>query len=188
MRDLRLMLRRIIICFFLAVFCSFSLAACGYTTRSLITNQFKTIYVQPFVNKVDITNEAYQENRYRIYRPTLESDVTQAVINRYLLDGNLRPAKQEDADLVLKGELVEFRRDPLSYSDSDTVTEYRLNIVVNLTLLDKKENKTLWSENNFTGDTTYFTTGANAKTEDTAINDALTDLGRRIVERTVEQW
>jgi len=40
----------------------------------------------------------------------------------------------------------------------------------------------------FTGNTSYFTTGTQAKSEATAVNDALTDLARRIVERTVEQW
>jgi hypothetical protein len=154
----------------------------------MIGSQFRAIYVHPFVNKVDITNETYQANRYRIYRPTLETDITQSVINKFLFDGNLRPVKEDAADLVLKGELVEFRRDPLSYSDSDTVTEYRLNIVVNISLWDKKENKLVWSENNFTGDSSYFTTGSNAKSEDTAVTDAITDLARRIVERTVEQW
>ena len=166
----------------------FMLAGCGYTTRSMISGQFQSIYIEPFVNKVDIANEKYSENKYRIYRPTLESDITQSVINKFLYDGNLRPVKNENADLILKGELVEFRRDPLIYSDSDTVTQYRLNIVVNIILWDKKENKLLWKENNFTGDTTFFTTGANAKTEDAAITDALSDLARRIVERTVEQW
>ncbi len=173
---------------FLLVACSFQLAGCGYTTRSMITGKFKTVYIEPFVNKVDIANEMYSGNRYRVYRPMLETNITQSVINRFLFDGNLRPVKNEAADLVFKGELVEFRRDPLIYSDSDTVTQYRLNIVVNIALLDKKENKLLWKENNFTGDTTFFTTGANAKTEDAAITDALSDLARRIVERTVEQW
>jgi hypothetical protein len=166
----------------------FMFSGCGYTTRSLIVDKYRTIYIQPFVNKVDISNEGYQGNKYRIYRPTLETDITQSVVNKYLFDGNLRPISNEEADLVLKGELVEFRRDPLRYDDNDTVTEYRLNIVVNLSLLDKKENKILWKEDNFTGDTTYFTTGSNAKTEGVAVSDALSDLSRRIVERTVEQW
>ena len=166
----------------------FMFAGCGYSTRSLIADKYRTIYIQPFVNKVDISNESYQANKYRIYRPTLETDITQSVVNKFLLDGNLRPINSEEADLLLKGELLEFRRDPLRYSNDDTVTEYRLNIVVNLSFLDKKENKLLWSENNFTGDTTYFTTGANAKAESVAINDALSDLSRRIVERAVEQW
>ena len=54
--------------------------------------------------------------------------------------------------------------------------------------MDAKEKKLVWQEDRFTGDTTYFTTGSQAKTENAAIVDALSDLARRIVERTVEQW
>ena len=92
------------------------------------------------------------------------------------------------ADLILKGEVVEFRKDPLRYDDSDNVSEYRINLVVNISLWDRQESKLLWQENNFTGDTTYFASGAQAQSEDAAVVNALNDLSRRIVERTVEQW
>jgi len=168
-----------------------TITGCGYTTRSMISNKFHTIYITPFVNKVDITRETDAANKYRIYRPMLETDITKKVTNKYLFDGNLRPVKTESADLILKGELVEFRRDPLRYTDNDEVEEYRINIVVNISLWDKKEDKLVWQENNFTGDFTYFTsftTSGTPKSEDVAVNDALDDLARRIVERTVEQW
>jgi len=167
---------------------SLQLAGCGYTTRSMISNKFRTIYIASFVNKIDITKETDVGNKYKIYRPYLETDITRAVINKFLLDGNLKIAKEEAADLILRGELVEFRKDPLRYSDSDEVEEYRVNLVVNLTLWDNKDDKLVWEEKNFTADTTYFTTGSSAKSEATAINDAVTDLAKRIVERTVEQW
>lgn len=172
----------------LAAVCCLQLAACGYTTRSMISSKFRTIYIEPFMNKVDITQEIYAANKYRIYRPMVETDITKTVTNKFLYDGNLRPAAEESADLLLKGEVVEFRRDPLRYSESDEVTEYRINLVVNISLWDKNKNELLWQENNFTGDTTYFTTGSQAKSESTAVNDALNDLARRIVERAVEQW
>ena len=177
------------------LFASFSLlltiTGCGYTTRSAISSKFRTIYITPFANKIDITQETDAGYKYRIYRPMLESDVTKKVTNKFLFDGNLKPVKEENADLILKGELVGFRRDPLRYTDSDEVEEYRINILVNLSLWDTKENTLVWQENNFTGDFTYFTsfsTAGTPRSEDAAVNDALDDLARRIVERTVEQW
>jgi hypothetical protein len=122
----------------------------------------------------------------------LESEVTRAVNNKFLFDGNLKPAKQELADVVLKGELVEFRRDPLRYTENNEVAEYRINVVVNINLWDNRENKLIWEENNFTGDTTYFTSyysvASERKEESVAVTDAINDLARRIVERAVEQW
>jgi hypothetical protein len=164
------------------------IAGCGYTTRSMVSSKFKTVHVEPFANKIDITSETDTANKYKIYKPMLETDLTNAVVNKFLVDGNLRPTAKESADLVLKGELLEFRRDPLRYTDADEVEEYRLNLIVNISVWDNRENKLIWQEQGFTGDTTYFTTGASAKSETTAINDAITDLARRIVEREVEQW
>ncbi|MCG2713985.1 MAG: LPS assembly lipoprotein LptE [Candidatus Omnitrophica bacterium] len=173
------------------------LSGCGYTTRSMLSGKYSTIYITPFLNKVDITQESYSASKYRIYRPMLETNITKRVINRYLFDGNLKPVKEEKADLVLKGELVEYRKDPLTYtSDGNDVTEYRINIYVNLSLWDMKENKLLWQENNFNGNYSYFvkTTTINpgsnviVVSEDIAVNNAIEDLARRIVERTVEQW
>ncbi len=169
------------------------LSGCGYTTRSMISGKYRTIYIAPFLNKVDITQEAYSANKYRIYRPILETDITKKVINKYLFDGNLKPIKEDQADLALKGELVEYRKDPLSYTSSgENVAEYRINIYVNLSLWDKKENKLLWQENNFNGNYSFFTSYASGNvvqvSEDTAVTNAVEDLARRIVERTVEQW
>lgn len=169
------------------------LAGCGYTTRSMISEKFKTIYIAPFVNKIDITAEADAASKYKVYKPMLETDITRAVVSKFLFDGNLRPVKSESADLTLKGEVMEFRRDPLRYTDSDEVEEYRINLVVNITLWDNKENKLVWEEKNFTGDFTYFTAystmqAVTKKTDDQAVPDAIADLARRIVERAVEEW
>ena len=164
------------------------LSGCGYTTRSMIGNKYKSIYVTPFINKIDITNEANAANKYRIYRPMIESGITNHVNNKFIFDGNLKTAQKDLADLVLKGEVVEFRKDSLRYDTNDEVSEYRINLVVNISLWDREENKMLWEEKNFTGDTSYFALGPQSITEDAAVENALADLSRRIVERTVEQW
>jgi len=166
----------------------FFLSGCGYTTRSLITNKYRTIYITPFENKIDITRDTDVAAKYKIYRPMLETDITRSVVNKFLMDGNLKPIGQENPDLILKSQLVEFRREPLRYTDNQDIEEYRLNLVVNIGLWDPKENKLIWQENGFTGDTTYFVIGPLAKSEESAIKDAITDLSRRIVERAVEQW
>jgi hypothetical protein len=181
--------------FFLLILCQVPLfiLGCGYTTRSMISDKYKTIYITPFVNKIDITREVDSGSKYKIYRPRLETDITVAVVDKYLFDGNLKPVKKESADLILKGEVVEFRKDPVRYNDSDEVSEYRMNLVVNISLWDNKENKLLWEANGFTGDTHYFTSyypmaNVTKQTDDQAITSALDDLARRIVERTVNEW
>jgi len=177
----------------ISLFLTTGLTGCGYTTRSMLYGKYNSIYITPFLNKVDITQEGYSANKYHIYRPMLETDITKKVINRYLFDGNLKPVKEAQADLVLKGELIEYRKDPLSYTaNNEDVTEYRININVNLSLWDQKANKLVWQENNFNGNYSFFTSFAPGNvvvvSEDAAVNNAVEDLARRIVERTVEQW
>ena len=94
------MKKRINLFLFLATICfllTIGLTGCGYTTRSMLYGKYNTIHVAPFLNKVDITNESFSANKYRIYRPMLETDITKKVINRYLFDGNLKPAKEAAA-------------------------------------------------------------------------------------------
>lgn len=167
-------------------------SGCGYTTRSTISAQFKTIYIEPFINKIDITKETDIESKYKVYQPLLETDITRAVSNKYLFDGNLRPSTKEGADLVLKGEVMEFKRDPLRYTDENEVEEYRISISINLKLYDNKKEELLWEENYFTGIANYYTSfypvASEQTSEASAVDNAISDLARRIVERTVEVW
>ena len=164
------------------------IAGCGYSTRSLLPPAYRTIYVEPFVNKLPITGETTELRRFATSLPRLEEDVTNGVINRFIFDGSLRvtPRKGE-ADLILTGELVDFHRQPLRLDDSGNVEEYRLNLVVNATLRNEEGNL-LWEEPELIGDTTYFVTGSLSKTEVTAGDALVTDVARRLVERTIENW
>ncbi len=175
--------------FILILIVSLVVGGCGYTTRSMMDPSIKTIYVKPFENKIEFGSLDNVYSKLKTYYPHLETDITNAVVDRFLFDGNLKIVKQEDADVILKGELVDYRRDVLRYTeDEENVEEYRLNIVVNISLWNTKENKLLWQENNFTGETTYFISGSKAKSEAAAIKDGITDLATRIVERAIENW
>lgn len=166
----------------------FLLSGCGYTTRSLLPPNFKTIYVSSFVNGIKISAEQSNYRMYRGYRPGMETDLTRKVIDDYLFDGNLSIVSEDAADLILKGELTDFKRDPVRYDSNDNVEEYRIKLIVDLELIDAKNKKTVWKEKSFAGETTYRTGGSLSKSEDAAVNDAIDDLARRIVERTVEAW
>ncbi|MFA5039077.1 MAG: LPS assembly lipoprotein LptE [Candidatus Omnitrophota bacterium] len=171
------------------LFLSVLFAGCGYTTRGGFVNQtgYKTIYVEPFVNKINTTSEYSEGSRFKSYFPLLESTISNIVVERFNFDGSLRTAQREKADLVLTGDLINYRRDSLRTSD-DNPEEFRVTLFVNIKLTDNKTGKVLWQKDGFAGDTTYFVTGALAKTESQAIRDAAVDLARRIVETTVEAW
>ena len=111
---------------------------CGYTTRSFVSN-IKTIYVEPFKNKIEYTTES---NR-RTYYPLMEVKLTNAVTNRFMFDGNLRVTAKDRADVILKGELLDYRRDPLRYTENNDVQEYRITVTVSLVLWDTAKDQPL---------------------------------------------
>lgn len=168
-----------------------AIAGCGYTTHAVYQGQEKTIWIEPFVNKVDILSEdaTSLNQRFRTYHPLMENDLRSAVINRFMYDGGLRIGTKDAADLVLKGELINYQRDALRYENNqEDVAEYRISLIMHLVLYKKGQEKPVWDEPNFIGDATYFTSGTQSKTENAALNDAIADLARRAVERTIENW
>ena len=172
--------------------CLIATAGCGYSTHSLVYDKVTKIFIKPFENKVDlnINTEYSDRNPYRLYRPGMETKITDAVIGRFLVDGYLKVVSREDqADIILRGALINFEKQPLRYDQlSQTVKEYRANIIVDISLEDVAKSKGAWSEKGFVGFFEYNQTGPNSVSEDTAVNGAIADLAKRIVERTVEDW
>ena len=178
--------------FLLMLSCAVSLAGCGYAPHSTTYRKSTKIYIKPFENKVDlnINTEYSDRNPYRLYRAGMETKITDAVINRFLVDGYLKVvSQQDDADLILSGALINFDKQPLRYDQrSENVDEYRANIVVDMSLENVSQKKAVWSEKGFVGFFEYNQSGTGAVAEDTAITNAIADLAKRVVERTVEDW
>ena len=165
------------------------LSGCGYTTRPFIAAEVRNLYVEQFKNKINFTAEDNEYRKLRTYFPLLEVDITNKVIDKFISDGNFRIVRKEDADVILSGALLEYRRDALRYADNnEDVLEYRVNLAVSLSFWNVKDDEPEWEEGRFVGDTTYFTTGSLAKSESSAVSDAVTDLAKRVVERAVENW
>lgn len=161
------------------------LNGCGYTLRSNVINEYKSIYVPVFKNRIKI--EAPSPH-YQIYYPGLEIELTKAVIDRFSYDGNLEPvSKSQDADLILSATIEHYDRQALRYASAQEITEFRLLLEVEVSLYQASTNKEIFREN-IIGDTTYFTTGPNAKSEAEAIDSLVKDVARRIVDRVVEGW
>ena len=176
--------------FFLLMPCLLFLG-CGYSAHSVYRGPYKTIFIEPFTNKVDILSEnaTSLSQRFRTYYPLLETNIRSAVINRFMYEGGFRLAAKDAADLILKGDLIDYQRDALRYENNQQdVAEYRVSLIMHLILFKRGDEKPLWDEPNFVGDASYFTSGAQAKSEKTALDDAITDLARRVLERLVENW
>lgn len=166
------------ICASTLVLCS---VGCGYTNRATLPNNIRTIAIPPFANVIP------PEDIFT-YERGLEIDITQAVIDRILFDGNLKVRKLETADSRLEGKVVQYFQEPTGYTQLDSVSEYRLFLVCDLKLIDQRTEEVIWHEPSFSGKAEYFVTGSATKPERDAVQDVIKDLAKNIVDRIVEDW
>lgn len=176
------MIKKIILLF--STLCLVCVMGCGYTFHSNLPSHINKVYVKNFQNKINFDKN---ETNYSSYFPGLETDVSEAVENRFLMEGSLSVVDdKENADIVLTGVLLDYIKQPVRYTGEE-VEEYRLSIVVRCKVKDLKNDSIMWDKK-IIGDTTYFVKGSLSETETDAIDEAIENLARRIVEKTVVVW
>lgn len=165
-----------------------SAAGCGYTTKTSLPEHVRSVHVTRVENKIDISAEISEKKPFQVYRPGLEVELRNALIDRLVFDGHLRVAQDAASDATLTAQLTGFDREPLRYNANDTIQEFRIRVTASAQLIDKRSGQVLWSGKDISGDGDYFLSGVNAASEDAAVQEALTDLVRRIVENILEVW
>ena len=165
--------------------CFLVITGCGYTTRGFVYKE-KTIYIKPVGNKVNITDEKRAYSSYNIYPILVEKRLTNSLVNKFNIDGNLKVTDTKSNSLNLQCEIRNYDKEALRYADNDNVTEQRLRLYVHCNLYD--EDARLLKSKDVVGETTYFLSGKSAKTESSAQTDLINDTARRIVEAVVEEW
>jgi outer membrane lipopolysaccharide assembly protein LptE/RlpB len=152
--------------------------SCAYTTSSaLLPSHLKTVAVPVF------------ENGTTEY--TLEQEVTDAVIARFVADNHLKVVDERSANAVIKGRITAYRNSVFGFSQSAQAQEYRVTLSASVTFKDQVKNRELWSEADLIKTANYYvvdTPGAPAKTELDGRKEAIAKLAEEIVARSVEGW
>ena len=159
----------------------FVFSGCGYTAKTTLPQDIKTIYVNTVQNKIPL------EQTY-VYTPGLEISITNAMIRRFHQDGNLKIVKKKEADAVLVADLIGFQQEGLRFNSLESAEEFRMYIVMSLKLKDQKTGEIIWEEPNFTGDAEYFVSSVRSLAREEAAQRAVDRLARNIVDRVVEDW
>ena len=159
-----------------------ALAGCGYTQKTVLPNDIKTIYVDTVKNKIPI-------EKVYAYVPGLEIDITNAIIRRLHKDGNLKVVgSREEADAILETDLTAFEQEGLRFTSLESVEEYRMYLVVALKLIDGKTQNILWEEPNLSGDSEYYVSDVRPIAREEASRKTIDRLARNVVDRIVEDW
>jgi hypothetical protein len=153
-------------------------AGCAYTTSTaLLPPHLKTVAIPVFEN---VTTEY-----------TLERDVTQAVIDRFVADNHLKIVDERSANAVVRGKIVEYKNSVFGFSTAAQAQEYRVTIGVSVVFKDQVKNREMWSEPNMVKTANYYVVnvpGSSAQTELDGRKEAIRKIADEIVARTVEGW
>lgn len=171
------------------------LAGCGYTTRTGLDSQYRSVYVAPF------------ENRSRAYG--VQAPLTNAVRRKFVADGRLRVVDRHQADLVLEGIILSYNLRGLTFDQDDEVTQFLTIITAGARLSDAATGEILWQDELVSGETTFYTrqTGQTADRlrgnagayiptvrsfasdeENRGASEALEQLATELFYRTVDPW
>src|SRR5437867_950514 len=93
--------------------------SCAYTTSTaLLPTHIKTIAIPVFEN---------QTTEY-----TLEQELTQAVIDRFVQDNHLKVVDERSANAVLRGKITDYRNTVFGFSAAVQAQEYRVTVEVSV--------------------------------------------------------
>jgi Lipopolysaccharide-assembly len=152
--------------------------SCAYTTNTaLLPTHIKTIAIPVF------------ENGTTEY--TLEQDVTNAVIERFVKDNHLRVVDEKSANAVVHGKITAYKNSVFGFSSTTRAQEYRVTISCEVVFKDQVKNREIWNEPNLVKTANYYVVdvpGEKAKTELDGRQEAIAKIADEILSRSVEGW
>jgi hypothetical protein len=145
----------------------------------ILPEHIKKVYVKPFENNT---------NQFGI-----ESKFTNEVIDEIVADGRLSLVnKESEADGVLSARIKRYILQPLTYDVNNIPDQYKMWIIVSVSLVDKDRNVTLWTEPSMEGIQIYRDINKRPSGEDDGISEeeareiVWTKMSRNILRRIIK--
>jgi outer membrane lipopolysaccharide assembly protein LptE/RlpB len=155
-----------------------ALGSCAYSVRtSSLPPHLKTVAIPVFDNAT---------TQYR-----LEQEITDAVIDRFVRNNQLRVVDERSANAVIQGKVMIYRNNVFGFSEQTKAQEYRVTITVSVVFKDLIKNRELWTDENLTKSSNYYVQdvpGQTAKTEIDGRKEAVEKIADEILARTVQGW
>lgn len=156
----------------LAIWLFVWLSGCGYSSRSILKQNVDNVYVTIFDNKT--------------FRRGLEFGLTKAIKNEIMFKTPLKIADKDNADSLLKGEIVDFKENVMIVDPDDNIVENRIAITVDFTWTDIRTGRIILEKKGVITPTEFIV--RRGETIETAQNESFTDLAERIVDFMHERW
>ena len=154
----------------------FAAGCANYRLGSMLPDDVRTVYVPTCRNQTP--------------EPLIEQDVTRAILSQIQMDGSLRVAAEDAADVVLEITLNRFWLDPVAYESgsASTANQYRMSIKASFVLYRRADRSVVAESPSVTGWHDFDFAGDMTSSKAVALRPAADDLGRRILNRIVQYW
>jgi hypothetical protein len=153
-------------------------SGCGYGfSSSVLPGHIRTVAVPLMEN--------------RSARGGLDAALANSLTEAFIDNNTLSVVPERNADSMVEGTILEYRRQPFSVDANENVLEYKVEIFIAAQFVDLRKNKVIWEEPRMSQWDTYNFVevgGQPAETENDGINRALAKLTVDILNRTVEGW
>ena len=153
------------------------LSSCGYTTSpALLPVHLKTVAVPVF------------ENGTTEY--TLEQEITNAVVQRFVRDNHLKVVDEKSANCVVHGRVTQYKNAVFGFTTASQASEFRITIAVHVTFKDRVKNREIWADDIVCTSNYYVqdVPGQVARTELDGRKEAVEKIADEILNRSVEGW
>ena len=145
---------------------------CGYGLSPKLATHIKSVAVPTFQNET--------------LEYGLEQEITQAVIDQFTEDNNLRVVSEDRADSVVYGVVKAYKRRVAGFSAEEIANEYEIAIILDVVVRDRVKSKELWKEAALARTTNYFVDQVESEQE--GREEAVKQIAEDIVARTVQGW
>jgi len=152
--------------------------SCAYTVRtSSLPPHLKKVAIPVFENGTTET--------------ALDQEITDAVIQRFVANNQLKVVDERSADCVIRGKVTLYRNNVFGFSEQTKAQEYRVTIAVDVTFKDLIKNRELWHDDAMVKTSNYYVTSVPGQTAETELDGrkaAVVKIADEILTRTVEGW
>lgn len=164
----------------------FFLSGCGYHLGNTLPKGMETIHIPIFKNHTQ--------------EPNIELGFTDKTIERFLIDGSLQVTEEEDADVTLTVEIIDYRKEPVRFTGSDfnVVKEYRIYATAKVSLIWKDgtpvfKDRTITADSDFVigedvAEAERIARGTSGETDSLALPNLEEDMSQKIAETVLEDW
>ncbi len=149
-----------------------SLGSCGYSSKSLLRSNVRSIYVQIFDNNT--------------FRRGYEFDLTKAVRDQILLRTRLNIVDKNEADSILFGKITSVDENVLIENTRDNIVESRVSVGIEIRWVDRRTGRTIVERKNIRRPTEFIV--SRNETLTSSSNEAFVKVAQGIVDAMEEDW